>query len=136
MKPDYIWYTDKIRLETDRTKTGKITSEIYTILSGEKPNNWNFEKTRIYHREDGPAFVSYFEDGTIMHEFWYRNGSPNNPIGPACVSYNQAGKVVKKSYFIMGYGKVDEAFFRLHCLITGNAEGLNSTFREEHSGSV
>jgi hypothetical protein len=50
---------------------------------------WHKEGMR--HREDGPAFISYYSDGSTNYEYWYKDGKLHREDGPAYISYNQDG---------------------------------------------
>jgi len=46
-----------------------------------------------YHRDDGPAYISYNQDGSIFHQLWYKDGkniTQEEFEGKSC-----AGKIVE-----------------------------------------
>jgi hypothetical protein len=60
------------------------------------------------HREDGPAYICYYTDGTIMWEEFYLNGKNHRYSGPAQISYNRDGSIEWKSFYIKGKHLGDE----------------------------
>lgn len=50
----------------------KVECEIYHL---------NYKR----HREDGPAFISYYKSGEVKREQYYLNGKPHNSNGPAAI---------------------------------------------------
>jgi antitoxin component YwqK of YwqJK toxin-antitoxin module len=48
-------------------------------------------KDGLYHRLDGPAWISYYDNGNKDYESWYKDGSYHRLDGPALISYNQDG---------------------------------------------
>lgn len=68
--------------------TGRVASEEYF-------------KGGIYHREDGPAFISYAEFG-IYCEDYYINNKRHREDGPAVIQYNPDGCICLQSYWLNG----------------------------------
>jgi len=53
-----------------------------------------------YHREGGPAFISYYKDGSVECEVYWLNGGRHRTDGPAAISYNEDGSISVEEYFI------------------------------------
>ncbi len=53
------------------------------------------------HREDGPAFTSYYRDGSLKDEAYYIDGKVHREDGPAGIRYNEDGYVESEIYCIM-----------------------------------
>lgn len=71
----------------------------------------------IYHREDGPALIHYYNNETLFpndnqfdichsqnnhvyYESWFINGHHHRENGPAFICYNYDGQVSFKEYWI------------------------------------
>tara|TARA_B100000745_G_scaffold97368_2_gene61864 strand:- start:6325 stop:6927 length:603 start_codon:yes stop_codon:yes gene_type:complete len=54
------------------------------------------------HREDGPAVVTYYPNGQIKHEGYYRHSILHREDGPASTSFSPDGYVTAKKYFHHG----------------------------------
>jgi len=54
------------------------------------------------HRENGPAYESYFDDGNKKMEVWYLNGIKHREDGPAYIFYNRDGTINTEEYYING----------------------------------
>ncbi len=52
------------------------------------------------HREDGPAFISTYKDGTIRREEFWRRGERYNITGPAIIGYNNDGSIFVEHYYL------------------------------------
>ena len=51
---------------------------------------------------DEPAFVTYYENGQVMIQEWYKDGKYHRERGPAFIEYTQDGQVVAEKYFLDG----------------------------------
>jgi hypothetical protein len=47
----------------------------------------SFKRAGELHREDGPACIVYYEDGTIYCEQYCINGMFHREVGPAFIKY-------------------------------------------------
>ena len=82
-----------------KIETEKIVSYTKGIYS--KKEEWIFTNepgsfvVDGYHREDGPALIKYYKDGTIAEEGWYNEGFLSRPIeeGPAETLYYRNGNI-------------------------------------------
>ena len=54
------------------------------------------------HREFLPAFISYFQDGGINVQIWYKNGKRDRVHGPAAVNYWQNGNTRIQNWIVNG----------------------------------
>jgi hypothetical protein len=65
-----------------------------------------FNKDNKLHREDGPAYIEYYENenGNIWREVYYINGNIHREDGPACIYYyeNENGNIWREVYYING----------------------------------
>jgi hypothetical protein len=78
----------KIRINTRQNiPSRRIRTEI-----GPKTNEIYVNEKR--HRVNGPAFVCYYADGTILRESWYLNNKPHNLYGPATIIYLLDGRPI------------------------------------------
>ena len=55
-----------------------------------------------YHREDGPAYISHYPDGSIRYEEFYIDGESHRKTGPACIQYNPKGLIKSEDFWIYG----------------------------------
>ena len=82
-------------MKTEKIETKKVVSYIRGIYH--KKEEWLIKDDyrNKYHREDGPALIYYYKDGTIAAERWYNNGSITRPIeeGPAMIEYYKNGNI-------------------------------------------
>lgn len=58
------------------------------VLIGHK-----YHRDFIYHRENGPAWIDYYPDGTVESESWYVHGYLHNTEGPGHIKYHPNGTV-------------------------------------------
>ena len=49
----------------------------------------------VLHREDGPAYIAYDENGNVEEERWYLNGIHTRKDGPAGIGYHEDGTTVR-----------------------------------------
>jgi antitoxin component YwqK of YwqJK toxin-antitoxin module len=61
-----------------------------------------FDKNSDYHREDGPAYIRYNENGNIKYEAYYLNGKGYRKNGPATIRYYENGKIEFEGYYLNG----------------------------------
>ena len=53
------------------------------------------------HREDGPAYISYYiHDQTLYSERWCINGLPHREDGPAEIFYSFSGGVTNEHWYL------------------------------------
>ena len=53
-----------------------------------------------YHREDGPAYISYHGDGSVACEHYELNDKLHREDGPAFINYHRDGSIVCENYYI------------------------------------
>jgi antitoxin component YwqK of YwqJK toxin-antitoxin module len=70
---------------------GRIRSEIISV-----------SKDKKLHREDGPAYIRYYENGNISYKSYFLNDKYHREDGPAYISYNEWGDLEEKKYYING----------------------------------
>lgn len=51
------------------------------------------------HRSDGPAYINYSLNGTILKQTWYYRNILHNPNGPALIEYDDQGNIKYMQYF-------------------------------------
>jgi antitoxin component YwqK of YwqJK toxin-antitoxin module len=66
-----------------------------------------FRKNKLYHREDGPAYTRYDEDGTIDFEKYFIKGKLHREDGPAHIKYDQDGSMTYQAYYTNGWEGLD-----------------------------
>jgi len=75
----------------------------YTKESGlVETNNFKVALGLTWHREDGPAFVKYLDNGNISWMSYCINGQKHRLNGPAYIEYDGNGNVEFASYWING----------------------------------
>jgi antitoxin component YwqK of YwqJK toxin-antitoxin module len=72
----------------------------YVVESWTLPNGQN-------HREHGPAFIDYYQNGQFANVCYYLNGEVHREDGPACVFHNSDG-LVEEEYW-HSHGKMHRA---------------------------
>lgn len=67
------------------------------------------------HRVDGPAYITYYENGALSCEEYFINGTIHRRDGPAFISYRENGKVANDIYYIDGnyLGQNTDGFWKL-----------------------
>ena len=61
----------------------------------------NYLDGNVLHREDGPASVE-FRDGKIIKEMFYVKGVLHRNKGPAIINYDENGDVLSEAYYHNG----------------------------------
>ena len=59
-------------------------------------------RSKILHREDGPAIIRYRQDGSIVFEGYYIEGELHREDGPADIDYYEDGSIKYEAYYIEG----------------------------------
>jgi antitoxin component YwqK of YwqJK toxin-antitoxin module len=52
------------------------------------------------HNDNGPAFISYYDNGHIFYQAYYINGIHHRDDGPAFTSYNKDGSLRCEHYYL------------------------------------
>ena len=55
-----------------------------------------------YHREDGPAYISYHGDGSVACEHYELNDKLHREDGPAFINYHRDGSIGWEKYWLNG----------------------------------
>ena len=55
-----------------------------------------------FHRNDGPADISYYDNGDIKFEFYLRNGVIHRIDGPAAIFHNSDGFIENEWHVFNG----------------------------------
>lgn len=53
-----------------------------------------------FHREDGPAFISYYPGNILNDALYYNNGKRHRIDGPACTKYFMSGNIIEEQYWV------------------------------------
>jgi antitoxin component YwqK of YwqJK toxin-antitoxin module len=61
-----------------------------------------FKKNKLYHREDGPAYIVYRKDGGIQSEEYYIDGKKHRDSEPSFTYYDMDGMIIHKAYYKNG----------------------------------
>lgn len=74
---------------------------------------------RLLHSEDGPAYISYYSNGLIQFEEYYKHGSLYRIDGPAIILYGEDGKIMRETYCLTPYiGTGKKGFWAFWDLLT------------------
>ena len=75
---------------------------IYTKEKGliETDDITNEIKRLIWHREDGPAAIRYYENGQRSHEAWFLNDKRHREDEPAVIKYYENGQRSHEAWFL------------------------------------
>lgn len=74
-----------------------------------------------FHRLDGPAFISYYNNGQKAHEQYYKKDVPHRIGGPAHIWYYGNGQIESEEYYIDGVKYTD--IFQ-YSVAAGSLEGV------------
>lgn len=66
--------------------------------------------TTIWHREDGPAYQYFYEDGQLRCEEYWVNDKWHREDGPVQIRYNQDGTIAWQQYYINGKELTEKEF--------------------------
>jgi antitoxin component YwqK of YwqJK toxin-antitoxin module len=75
----------KIEIKKTRNSSGRLKSVEYT-------------KDGLPHKEDGPAFISYYVNGNVQCAAWYKEGIRHRIDGPAFLDYHDDGSLREESW--------------------------------------
>ena len=56
----------------------------------------------LFHREKGPAQISYYRDGPIEYEEFCIDGEYHRESGPAYIHYNLDGSINHEAFYVSG----------------------------------
>lgn len=87
---------------------------LYKVYTKEKglieTNNLGHISGLTWHREDGPARISYYANGNIKRELYYINDIKQRLDGPACIEYADNGNIEFTEYWINGISYTKEQY--------------------------
>lgn len=63
-----------------------------------------------YHREDGPAFQSFYESGKLKRESYWINNVRHREDGPAIINYYEYGDIASQNFYIYGKQLTEQQF--------------------------
>ena len=76
---------------------------VYTKEKGKiETSNWDDIDNLTYHREDGPAFQEFHDNGQLQRKAYYINGKQHRLDGPAFQSFTVSGELLYEAYCING----------------------------------
>ena len=78
----------KCSIQKKYWSNGNIKHEIHYDLNG------------MFHREDGPAIISYYYNGNIKRETYYINGKKYRKDGPTNINYHGNGSICMEQYCV------------------------------------
>jgi hypothetical protein len=68
-----------------------------------KLEKWHVKNhPKILHREEGPAYISYYHSGDVKKRKWYVGDDLHREDGPAMIIYNKDGSVRQKKWYVHG----------------------------------
>jgi len=62
------------------------------------------------HREDGPAEIGYYPDGSVSYTSWYIDDEAHREEGPAWIEYNKDGSVRYEMWSLGGNSVTKETW--------------------------
>jgi len=96
---------------TDETKENYGRFLLYTDIGIFNENLLSVDAIRaIWHREDGPAYTEFDEDGFIKSEVWYYNNHIHRIGNPALIKYSRSGQD-HEDYYLHGTKYTKEDYF-------------------------
>lgn len=60
------------------------------------------EHKRIFHCENSPAFIEFYDGGEIKQETWFYMGKKHRLDRPALIQYDSAGNIITELYYENG----------------------------------
>jgi len=73
----------------------------YTLEKGLiETNDYSYVIDLTWHREDGPAYTRYYQNGNIAHESYWVIGRRHRLDGPAVISCDETGNIIDEVYYI------------------------------------
>ena len=64
--------------------------------------SYMYRVNMLYHNPDGPAIITFYQDGQLRLEAYYNYGKEHNTQGPATLEYYEDGQLYSKMYYING----------------------------------
>jgi hypothetical protein len=61
-----------------------------------------------YHRDDGPAYIEYDGDNSMISQSWHKHGKMHRLEGPAYIHYKPTEC---KAYYLFGKRITEEQFY-------------------------
>lgn len=93
-----------VKIEITKTYHDDEKTKIY-LITYHKKDNYD-----IWHREDGPAYQYFYENGQLNFESYWINNVKHREDGPAVVRYNENGSIARKQYYINGKELTEKQF--------------------------
>lgn len=67
---------------------------------------------RFWHREDGPAYTSYYMSGFVEIELYWFNNKRSREDGPAMIWYNEDGVIKAQEFWLNGHRLTEREWLR------------------------
>jgi len=75
--------------------------KVYTIEKGLiETDNYSASRGLNWHKEDGPAYIRYYDNGNTECEIYYITDKKHRLDGPAVIEYNENGNILLQQYYI------------------------------------
>lgn len=129
-----------MKIEIRKTYYDEKKTKIKSIIYHEKNNEFShhredgpayqtffesgqlqYEAYRIncqYHREDGPARKKWYENGEVEYEEYWVNHKQHREDGPAWIWYNEDG-IIKSQYFYIDGRQLSEKEWKMKVRLKG-----------------
>src|SRR5690606_19508196 len=76
--------------------------EILYHDDGSKKSETFFNAKEQVHRDSAPAYTTWFRNGFLESESWYKNGKPHREDGPAKETWRKTGKRMASYWYYNG----------------------------------
>ena len=88
--------------------------KLYTIENGIVETNFftGYINYLTLHREDGPAVISYYVNGSIEYEEYWYNNKKHRLNGPADIVYDKNGDIQNEWYYINNIQYTEEEYVK------------------------
>lgn len=96
MKSPELKIKNLLKIEESKPK------EFYSSSGVLRSVGWYLPNGKL-HREYGPAYIRYTENGTVYGEEFYLDGMRHREDGPAYIIKDiESGEVIEESFFLRG----------------------------------
>lgn len=98
----YREHDGEVELETFYNDWGRVSLYRKYYNGSISAEHFYDENGINYHREDGPAYTIYYNNGQVSEERYHIRGQIHREDGPAITHYNTAGRVTREEWYIDG----------------------------------
>jgi len=112
----------------------KVTRTEYFYESGEKQTETYttiYDFRLLYHRDDGPAYISWHKNGVINIKDYCFEGKRHRVDGPAYIMYDWKGKKTDEAFFISGFEKDIKSFMALTGIDLQICKGCGRSYKRD-----